>query len=93
MRNGDIDRAEGARLAERYDGGYPKELVERFCAHFEMPRSEFDDICDVFTNPAIFEMRNGRFLRDSDGSLVMKEELRAARRDPWLSWELERPAA
>ena len=44
VRNGDIDRAEGARLAERYDGGYPKELVERFCAHFDLSREEFDDI-------------------------------------------------
>jgi N-acetyl sugar amidotransferase len=93
VRNGDVDRAEGARLAERYDGGYPKELVERFCGHFDLPRDEFDSICDIFTNPAIFEMKDGRFMRDIDGSLVMKEELRIARRDPWISWGLERPAA
>jgi N-acetyl sugar amidotransferase len=93
IRNGVIDRAQGVRLVERYDGGYPKELVERFCNHFDMTREEFDSISDGFTNPAIFEMADGKFVRDIDGSLVMRPEVREARRSPWPDWGLERPAA
>lgn len=93
VRDGRIARDAAVRLAERYDGGYPKELVERFCAHFGMSREEFDAISDNFTNPAIFEMAGGRFRRDLDGSLVLMEAVRSARREPWRDWGLERPAA
>ena len=55
-------------LVERYDGVYPKYIVEKFCDHFNMPRSEFDKICDSFTNPEIFETTNGQFARDIDNS-------------------------
>ena len=82
LRHGYIERDEAVRLAERYDGVYPKYAVDAFCRHFDMPKSEFDEICDGFTNPAIFEMRNGKFLRDIDGSLVMKPELFGSRRQP-----------
>jgi N-acetyl sugar amidotransferase len=93
VRDGVIGRDEAVRLASRYDGGYPKELVERFCAHFSMPQEEFDDICDTFTNPAIFEMEKGKFVRDIDGSLVLRQEISDARRNPWVDWGIERPAS
>ncbi len=82
IRNGDIDRGEGLRLVERYDGVYPKFAVEAFCEKFAISRQEFDDISDNFTNPAIFETKNGRFRRDADGSLIMKPSLIEARRNP-----------
>ena len=82
IRNGVIDRAQGVRLAEKYDGRYPKECVERFCEHFRMSQAEFDAICDEFTNKALFVARDGRFARDIDGSLVMKEKYLALRRHP-----------
>jgi N-acetyl sugar amidotransferase len=82
IRHGYIDRAQGLRLVERYDGAYPKFIVEKFCEHFGMSRDEFDSICNSFTNPEIFEMRDGAFLRDIDHSLVMREEIKEARRHP-----------
>jgi len=82
IRHGYIDRAEGLRLVEKWDGHYPQESVARFCAHFKMSKSEFDAICDQFTNSAIFEMKDGHFRRDSDGSLVMKPKWIEARRNP-----------
>ena len=82
IRHGDINRKQGLRLVERYDGVYPKYIVEKFCDHFNMPRSEFDQICDSFTNPEIFETTNGQFARDIDNSLIMKEQVREARRNP-----------
>ena len=82
VRDGRINRAEAVRLVERYDERYPKELVERFCDHFKISQQELDDISDSFTNPAIFVMKDGRFVRDVDGSLVMKPEIYEARRNP-----------
>lgn len=82
IREGLITRDEGLRLVERYDGAYPHIAVDRFCSHFKMGRDEFDAICDGFTNPEIFEMRDGKFVRDLDNSLVMKREIVQARREP-----------
>ncbi len=93
IRDGGATREQGVRLAARYDGGYPKELIERFCNHFHLTQQEFDEICDSFTNPAIFEMKDGSFLRDIDGSLVMRQEIHAARDNPWVGWGTTRPGS
>lgn len=82
LRHGYIDREQALRLVERWDGHYPQEAVARFCSHFKMPKEEFDSICDQFTNRAIFETKDGKFLRDIDGSLVMKRKWFEARRNP-----------
>ncbi len=82
IRHGEMTREEGLRLAERYDGEYPKFAVAAFCEHFNMSHEEFESICDDFTNPAIFEMRDGKFVRDTDRGLVMKPEVIEARRNP-----------
>lgn len=87
IRNGIIDREQGVRLVEKYDGKYPKECVERFCAHLEVTKKEFDDICDGFTNSALFEKKENKLLRDIDGSLVMKEKYINLRKFPEKSWE------
>ena len=87
LRNGLIDRPQAVRLAERYDGKYPKGEVELFCDHFDISTDEFDSICDSFTNPSIFEMRDGKFVRDIDHSLVMSNEIIEARRHPQKDWD------
>lgn len=86
IRNDVIDREQGVRLVEKYDGRYPKECIEKFCQHFDMTKEEFDDICDRFTNRALFKVKNGEFVRDADGSLVMKEKYLTARKNPQASW-------
>lgn len=88
IRNGVISREQGVRLVERYDGGYPKECVERFCEHFKIPRYEFDMICNSFTNKALFEMNDNGFVRDIDGSYIMKNKYWDLRRHPMESWKL-----
>ena len=77
-----IDREQAVRLAERYDGIYPKSAMIAFCKHFKMSQQEFDEVCDNFTNPAIFETKGGKFIRDIDNSLVIKSEIVEARRHP-----------
>jgi N-acetyl sugar amidotransferase len=80
IRNGVISREEGVRLVEKYDGRYPKECVESFCEEFTLSRGEFDDICEPFTNRALFEGKEGVLKRDLDGSLVLKPKFTEKRR-------------
>jgi N-acetyl sugar amidotransferase len=80
VRDGSIDREQAVRLAEHYDGRYPQEAVSAFCGKLRITREEFDAICDRFTNRAIFESKNRKFIRDIDGSLVMKQRWIESRR-------------
>ena len=82
IRNGQISREEAVRLVEKYDGNYPKKCIERFCEEFNMCRTEFDTICEPFTNRALFERKNGEFQRDLDGSLVIKRKFIEKRQTP-----------
>jgi N-acetyl sugar amidotransferase len=81
LRNKLIDRNQALRLVEAYDGKYPIEAVRRFCKHFKMSQDEFDNICDGFTNKALFENDSGLLKRDIDHSLVLKEKFRQLRRN------------
>lgn len=87
IRNGYIKREEGVRLVEKYDTIFPKEAVEKFCNYFEISLDEFNKISDSFTNRAIFKTKEGAFLRDIDGSLIMKEKFVEIRKNPGLSWK------
>jgi hypothetical protein len=80
LRNGTISREEGLRLVERYDGRYPKECIELFCEEFAIGRDRFDELCEPFTNSALFEMNGNTFKRDIDGSLVLKHKFVEKRR-------------
>jgi len=82
LRNNIIDRDQALRLVEAYDGKYPIEAVRRFCEYFNLEQNEFDKIVDGFTNRALFEMKDGEFVRDIDYSLVMKKKYRDLRRNP-----------
>ena len=82
VRNRNISRDEAVRLVERYDGAYPKEAIEIFCKEFSISKNEFDALCEPFTNNALFEKENGKFKRDIDGSLILKEKFKEKRRNP-----------
>lgn len=75
IRNKDISRESGVRLANRYDGKYPHEAVSKFCEFTKLSKDEFDSIVDSFTNKKIFVMdKFGKFQKDIDGSLIKKDE-------------------
>lgn len=77
IRNGDISREAGVRLVQKYDGRYPHQAIRKFCEWVRITQDEFDQITDQFTNRHLFEQdRNGSFLRDIDGSLILREEYR-----------------
>ena len=82
IRNKEISRDEGLRLVEKYDGRYPKECVQTFCEKFNISNKDFDDLCEPFINSSIFESQNGKFKRDNDGSLIIKDKFIQRRRNP-----------
>jgi len=77
-----IDRKQAVRLVERYDGVYPKATVKAWAEKFGLTPEDFDEICDRFTNPEIFEYEDGKFVRDIDNSLIMRQEILDRRRNP-----------
>lgn len=75
IRLGYISREEGVRLVNKYDGIPPMKAIREFLNYTGFSHEEFDQICHSFTNKKIFKRdREGKFLRDIDGSLVRKDE-------------------
>jgi len=75
IRLGYIDRDQGVRLVNKYDGRYPSKAVNRYLEYTGFSKEEFNKIVDSFTNKRIFERdESGAFVRDIDNSLVRKRE-------------------
>jgi len=75
IRLGYITREEGVRLVNKYDGRYPSLAIKKYLEYTGLTQEEFDKIVDSYTNKKIFKRdKNGKFIRDIDGSLVKKEE-------------------
>ncbi len=75
IRLGYISREEGVRLVNKYDGKPPKKAIKKYLEFSGFSQKEFEKIVDSYTNKKIFKRdENGKFLRDSDGSLIKKDE-------------------
>ncbi len=75
IRLGYISRDEGVRLVNKYDGIPPRKAIQEYIKYTGFTEDEFNKIVDSYTNKRIFERdKDGKFLRDIDGSLVRKEK-------------------
>lgn len=75
VRLGYIDREEAVRLVNKYDGRLPTKSIKKYLKYTGFTQEEFDKIVDSYTNKRIFERdKEGKFIRDIDGSLVRKEK-------------------
>ena len=75
IRLGYISRSEGVRLVNKYDGIPPQKAIKEYLKYTGFATEEFEKIVDSYTNKRIFERdKNGKFIKDIDGSLVRKEE-------------------
>lgn len=75
IRLGYIDREEGVRLVNKYDGIPPKKAIKEYLEYTGFSVEEFNKIVDSYTSKRIFERdEKGDFIRDIDGSLVRKEK-------------------
>lgn len=75
IRLGYINRDEGVRLINKYDGIPPHKAIKEYLKYTGFTQKEFNKIVDSYTNKRIFERnKDGEFLRDIDGSLIRKEK-------------------
>lgn len=75
LRLGYISREEAVRLVNKYDGIPPKKAIKKYLKYTTFSQEEFDNIVDSYTNKEIFKIdKNGKFLKDIDGSLIRREE-------------------
>lgn len=75
IRLGYIDRKQGVKLVNKYDGRVPTKAIKKYLEFSGFSEEEFQKIVDSFTNKKIFKRdENGKFIRDYDGSLVRKDE-------------------
>ncbi len=75
IRRGRISRTQGLELVKQHDGKYPWSYLgvdlQTILEKIDMKISEFDQICDKFTNKTIFLTdSNGNLIRESDNSLI-----------------------
>ena len=75
IRLGYIDREQGVRLVNKYDGRLPTLSIKKYLEYTGFTQKEFDKIVDSYTSKRIFKRdKSGQFIRDIDGSLVRKDE-------------------
>ncbi|RTK04473.1 N-acetyl sugar amidotransferase [Campylobacter jejuni] len=75
IRLGYIDRKQGVKLVNKYDGRVPTKAIKKYLEFSGFSEEEFQKIVDSFTNKKIFKRdENGKFIGDYDGSLVRKDE-------------------
>ena len=55
IRNGHINKDEGKRLIEKYDGEYPSRFEKEFLDYIAMSKEEFENLCDEFRPDHIWE--------------------------------------
>jgi hypothetical protein len=75
VRRGRISRDDAIALVRRHDGKYPHTYLgtslDDLLAELGFTRPQFDDVCDRFTNRALFRAtRAGELVRDDRGNLT-----------------------
>jgi N-acetyl sugar amidotransferase len=75
VRRGRLSRSDAVEIVKRVDGRYPWTYLGRSLEDIIRPLgmsiSDFDEVCDEFTNPSLFEMdSSGSLRRQADRSLV-----------------------
>ncbi len=75
IRRGRISREQGLKLVKLHDGKYPWTYLGKplkdILAPLDLSITEFDEICDRFTNHSIFKQdSDGNLLKDRQGNLT-----------------------
>lgn len=73
IRRGRLSRSDALEIVRNNDGAFPATYLDKplaeILSHIEMPKDEFMEVCEQFTNRDIFQVDSrGHFLRRRDGS-------------------------
>ncbi len=70
IRNKRLTRLEGLELVKKYEGKIPRKYINRCLDDFEITENEFIEICEKFTNKALFKTdESGKLIRDDDNDI------------------------
>ena len=77
IRRGRVSREDAAKAVVKLEGMYPQSFLGKkltdVLGHIEMTQSQFDVICEQFTNYELFELdQEGNLARNLDGSPIRK---------------------
>lgn len=61
VRNGHLEREEGASLIHSYDGEYPSRYEKEFLDYIGMSRNEFFSLCDEFRSPHLWSIEDNKW--------------------------------
>ncbi len=74
IRRGRLTRDQGLKIVIENDGMYPREYLgkplERILDDIGMKLDQFEQICEKFTNRALFQQENGRIKRNQHGTPI-----------------------
>ena len=81
IRRGKISRNEGIKEINKLEGFFPKTYLgkptKKILEEINISLSEFESICDKFTNKSIFKKNNkGQLLKDKIGNLIKDFEIK-----------------
>lgn len=72
IRRGILTREQGLEIVKKLDGNYPScylgKSLDAILSNINISRSEFDEICDRFTNKELFEYDGNGVVRNKDHS-------------------------
>jgi N-acetyl sugar amidotransferase len=61
IRNNHLTREEGVALVKRFDGEFPDRYFDEIMEYLEMTKEEFDNLCDEFRSPHLWEKKDGKW--------------------------------
>lgn len=81
IRRGKISRNEGIKQINKFEGFLPKTYlgkpIKKILEEINISLSEFESICDKFTNKSIFKKNNkAQLLKDKNGNLIKDFEFK-----------------
>lgn len=58
IRLGNMSRETGIELLRKYDGQCSRRYIERLCRYLRIAPAEFDELCDHYRNPDVWQLNN-----------------------------------
>ncbi len=66
IRSGRINREEGKKIVQTYDGSYHQKYLDALCDYLQITEDKFWEIIDPFINKEIFEKKDGKWIMKED---------------------------
>jgi hypothetical protein len=65
IRAGLMTREQGIEMVRKYDHVKPRRDLNRWLTYVDMTEEEFDRTCDIFRDPRVWRVEDGRWVKDN----------------------------